>query len=917
MLSLHYETKNSELMDNNGQTPLLDDSQREVVEVSGGYHLVLAPPGCGKTHTLAERICYAHAHGVEYGDMLCLTFTNRASREMLGRIARRISDPSVADLQVGNVHRYCSRFLFESETVSASSSIIDNDDSVSIIADYMHEDEEMVIVDYRRYHVYQEIVAFQHLMYQIEHGQPMEVYLHPEAFTEENRMALKKICQLQKYEFNISSMIDIYHNAESYIDDANAPHLDSSMAKSIRNLALKMYYAREYELYKLENNMLDFDDLLLYAYDAYRRDRAKPSAERTLKYYSWVQVDEVQDLNEMQLAIIDLITTDKDYTVVYLGDEQQAIFSFMGAKMETLMKLRMRCKGHIHHLTKNHRSPSYLLDVFNDYAAKTLNIKRDLLPTTDRKVKATADDLRIIASGTVAQETDDVVRLAATLKEKYPGERTAVIVSSNRDADIISDTMDGYGLRHFKVSGKDLFSTNEMKLLFSHLDVVMNDNNFISWARVLKGMKVFQTNALARRFLRKLKQLLLTPSDIMLYHGSSYILEFLRSYESGPVVVFDTETTGLDVFSDDIIEISAIRVLHGNQVGDPLDLYIRTDKAIPEMLGSKPNPMYAIYHDKESRGELMSHEDALRLFLDFIGDGPIVGHNVSYDYHILDNNMMRYLGDTMTHHPNVCYDTLRLMHLLVPGLNSYRLESLLAAFHLEGTNSHQAIDDTAATVSLLAFCYQKALQKREQQLAFINHPKVVPYGDRLRRNYSELYTATQHNLYTTPVTAEPQLISELKACYRYLLEGGYINNVEKFGYVLDYISGDIIEDACRHRPLYDQLSRYLLDLNTLKEADFCNSDSINETVYVTTVHKAKGLEFRNVIVYEAADGRYPNFFNNSKKQDDEDARKFYVAISRAQERLYIAYATSQTDRYGHEHKRELTPFMSDIMCHFK
>ena len=81
---------------------------------------------------------------------------------------------------------------------------------------------------------------------------------------------------------------------------------------------------------------------------------------------------------------------------MYLGDEQQAIFSFMGAKMETLMELRMRCKGHIHHLTKNHRSPSYLLDVFNDYASKTLNIKTDLLPTTDRKVKATTDDLRII-----------------------------------------------------------------------------------------------------------------------------------------------------------------------------------------------------------------------------------------------------------------------------------------------------------------------------------------------------------------------------------------------------------------------------------------------------------------------------------------------------------------------------------------
>ena len=51
----------------------LDESQKRVVTANGGYHLVLAPPGCGKTHTLAERICYAHERGVDYDDMLCLT----------------------------------------------------------------------------------------------------------------------------------------------------------------------------------------------------------------------------------------------------------------------------------------------------------------------------------------------------------------------------------------------------------------------------------------------------------------------------------------------------------------------------------------------------------------------------------------------------------------------------------------------------------------------------------------------------------------------------------------------------------------------------------------------------------------------------------------------------------------------------
>ena len=64
---------------------LLDESQQKVVDAQHGYHLVLASPGCGKTHILAERIRHARQQGMGYDDMLCLTFTNRAAREMQNR----------------------------------------------------------------------------------------------------------------------------------------------------------------------------------------------------------------------------------------------------------------------------------------------------------------------------------------------------------------------------------------------------------------------------------------------------------------------------------------------------------------------------------------------------------------------------------------------------------------------------------------------------------------------------------------------------------------------------------------------------------------------------------------------------------------------------------------------------------------
>lgn len=895
-------------MEANNYTPSLDKYQVPVVEASQGYHLVLASPGCGKTHILAERIRYARERGVKYEDMLCLTFTNRAAREMTNRI-QKVVGGDFSELMVGNVHRFCSKFLFEQGRIPADSAIIDDEEAVSIIADYRNEDEEGVTRDFNRYKGYQTIIFFQHFIYQLEHQHPWKYYLHSECFTDDDREAVKHICASQKIEYDEQAVVNIYHHAQEYMDEANAPGLDGKTADRIRVLLWKMYYANCYAQYKEENHLFDFEDLLLYTYDIYRSDP-------TCKRYPWIQVDEVQDLNGMQLAIIDLLTAEDNPMVMYLGDEQQAIFSFMGAKVETLTLLKMRCKGNIHHLQRNHRSPKYLLDVFNDYAEKQLKIDRELLPLSDNDTKATSGDLRIIHSSTIEAEHKDITTEALSLYEQNKEERTAVIVSANSDADRISEAMTEAGLTHFKVSGRDLFDTPDVKLLLAHLSVLSNEHNSIAWTRIMKGVHAFPSHALARRFNWKLKQLALSPSDFLLYPESCYTAEFLRAYNEEEIVVFDTETTGLNVFQDDIIEIAAIRIKGGEVVGEPLDLYIETDKPILPMLGDKENPMYAIYHEKMSTGELLSPSDALRRFLAYVGTSPILGHNANYDYNILDNNLQRYCNDTMQAHDIRCFDSLKLIRLLAPSLHSYKLESLLETFQLAGVNSHQAIDDVKATVSLVRLCAEKAREKQAQQEAFICHPKVKPFANVLRSNYGECYREAVNRLYKLSTAHEPALVSELSAAYNAFHSDGLINDIPRLDYILRYLRIDMLTDETVANALASQLSQYVMDINTLKEADFCNSKSIIERIYVTTVHKAKGLEFDNVIIFDAADGRYPNAYNKTKQQDEEDARKFYVAMSRAKRRLFIAYALQMVDRHGRVFNRDLTPLMDSIQKYF-
>lgn len=885
----------------------LDESQRPVVMAQEGHHLVLAPPGCGKTHILASRVRWAHSHGVGFEDMLCLTFTNRAARGMINRIGEVMDGEDLGPLHVGNVHHFCSRFLFEQQVVPADSSIVSDEETISILADYTHDDEERVIRDYQSSRNYQQILFFSHLMDQMHHDHPWSLYLHPEALTEGDREALRYLCNRQKKPFAVEALIEIYPCAENYFDDADAAPRE--VAGKVRTLLKKMYYARRYAEYKADNHILDFEDLLLKTYDAYRADM-----QGRLRRYRWIQVDEVQDLNAMQLAIIDLLTAKERATVLFLGDEQQAIFSFMGAKVERLNEIKLRCKGHIHHLRQNHRAPSYLLGVLNRYAEAQLGIDPELLPLAGNDEQAQPGDLQIIYGATME---DEIRLICEKVQELQTQGTTAVVVSSNADANRVSQSLTDQGLTHFKVSGRDLFDTPDVRLLFAHLSVLSNEHNFIPWARILRGVGVFDTHSLARRFSRKLLQLALTPDDLLRYDGTTYLQEFLKAYDGGEIVVFDTETTGTDVYHDDIIEVSAMRVCQGRVVGEPLDLYIETDRPIPTLLGEKENPMYALYHQKMAAGELLQAEEALARFLAFVGDRPVVGHNVRFDYQILRYNLLRHGGLRLPIPMGRVFDTLKLMRLLDRNLRSYKLESLIDQLGLQGANTHQAIDDVGATVSLVNYCATSGRSRVKAQTDFLAHPRVRPFASKLRAYYGDLYLDAMARCYDLEADADqPALVKELRRAYAYFVEEHKVDEIPQLDDICRYIMMDLLPRQEVVNSLDAQLQRYIVDLSTLKESDFCNSRSIRERIYVTTVHKAKGLEYDNVIIFDAVDGRYPNAYNRDKKQDMEDARKFYVALSRARRRLFVAYSMNTTDRHGVVHPRQLTPFMDEIMAYF-
>lgn len=911
-----------------------DACQREVIEAQGGFHLVLASPGCGKTQILTERIRRAHdVEGVAYADMLCLTFTNRAARGMLERINANIADSSVGDVFVGNVHRFCSKFLFGNGLIAAESSVIDEDDAISILARYMGEDEYSVLGDFKRRREYSVIFHLESMMHQIAMGHPKALRTNTDCINADDVKAMQRICSVRGCAFDAAAMVDIYNNVETYRDLTTADTADYGDYQIIQRLLRKMQLAQQYHQYKKQNNLLDFHDLLLFTYDALNADAAQTEYKR----HTWVQVDEVQDLNQLQLAIIKLLTARAYRTVMFLGDEQQAIFSFMGAKLDTLTALKQQSACQLHHLSVNHRSPKYLLDIFNTFAAEELHIDPALLPDAGLQLQAPllGNELALLYSETYEQEVRDCVQFVDRLRTMFPESTTALIVNANRDAEDISGELTRRGIGHFKVSGSDLFSSPELKLLFAHLAVLNNEFNFLAWARLVKGGGVYETNASARNFVRALFDRAILPSDLLRSAAdeaegqnaaSTYLQRFVRSYEEQTIVVFDTETTGLNVFEDDILQIAAVKMRNGVVVpGSEFCVYVETDREIPAMLGDIVNPII----EERKHHTLLSHHAALRMFMEYADGCRLLGHNADYDWHILDHNLRRYAPEYDLHESHADYlDSLRLVRLLHPELREHKLKSLLTVLGLEGTNSHLADDDVNATRSVVVHCYKQAKERVEGQRTFLSDARVRQRVDILRRNYGEIYRAAIARLYvrkTYPVGNEAMgrkeenvaLVAELQRFYDALLADNMIQPISGLRYVTAYLSKDMI-DSTAEPSLYEQLSNHAMEISTLKEADLCGSSSIDERIFVTTIHKAKGLEFDNVIIFDAVDGRMPNFYSrNNPRLLAEDARKFYVALSRARSRLYISQCIRRYDYRNMPHDVFTTPFMRHIAKYFQ
>jgi DNA helicase II / ATP-dependent DNA helicase PcrA len=174
-----------------------------------------------------------------------------------------------------------------------------------------------------------------------------------------------------------------------------------------------------------------------------------------------------------------------------------------------------------------------------------------------------------------------------------------------------------------------------------------------------------------------------------------YISKFEEQMTNGRIIVFDTETTGLDTSNDDIIQLAAIELING-KIGQSFECFFATDKPL--------SPTQTIHNisNEQLKSKSIDKKGGLGQFIDFVGKDALLAHNIQFDYSIINSNLLRTGLDSIDRKKTPLFCTLSLSRQMIK-LPSYKLGRILKSLNIPGENSHDALDDVKATVNLAIY----------------------------------------------------------------------------------------------------------------------------------------------------------------------------------------------------------------------
>ena len=408
----------------------LNREQQQAVQHTEGPLLILAGAGSGKTKVLTVRIAYLLAQGVNPYEILAITFTNKAAKEMKSRVEGLVGD--VANrIWLSTFHSFCAKFLrFELDNFlgyNSNFTIYDTSDSQAVI-----------------------------------------------------KAALKALNLDDKY-YPVGAMIGAISDAKNKLLFA------SDFRKQARDF-YQQKVADVYEYYERElrkNNALDFDDLLLVAVKLLQSNEAV--LDKYSKRFRYVMIDEYQDTNHAQYLLAKLLASHwKNIAVV--GDADQSIYAWRGADIQNILDFEKdypNCTSI--KLEQNYRSTKIILDAANAVIENNEGRPKKNL-WTDKTEGAK------IQHFTAQSEHEEAAFIGDTIAKKHdihgvPYGDMAILYRTNAQSRVLEEALIKRALPYTMVGGTKFYDRKEIKDVLAYLRVLYNPFDDLSLLRIINVPK--------------------------------------------------------------------------------------------------------------------------------------------------------------------------------------------------------------------------------------------------------------------------------------------------------------------------------------------------------------------------------------------------------------------------------------------
>lgn len=837
--------------------------QQQVINELNQNILLSAGAGTGKTNVLSYRVAnILNKNRANADEILCLTFTNKACRELKNRITSQLDFETANKITIRTIHGFAYQVITttakKAQTIFKEFVIFDDEDQKTLIRQTITNFPKARALD------------IQYIVNCIEQLKQERALKH--IYTEDIE----------------ADYTTIYHQHLKFNKTFNQQQSDN-LTKFFQFDGLNIII--NYELALQQMHGLDYKDLIANAYRLFQDENICSSWR---KRYKCIMIDEMQDTSSFEYTMLEKLFPANN--IMLCGDEFQTIYEWRGSNPQKILTaFTEKYNPLIINFNENYRSTKLLLEMAYNTLIN-LFCKETILHSYAKNLLSKSSELghkiELKQANSLANEAQwifqNIVNLLPLVKTPT---QIAILVRQNNYlqnltlhlnylANIYNQKNQEEPIHFIQIDNIRFFKRQEIKDVLSIMKYLINPNDYLSLQRIL-------INLIPNIGIRTIKQISsaeylqngLRLSDFINanFQNPNYepFSDLISAYLSKDIIVFDIEGTGTDIFADNIIQLSAIKIRKGKKIAE-FNRYLKSDKPV----GDSEKVHHISDEYLQTHGE--NPKLVLQEFCQFIQDAIITGHNIrGYDMDILNQNLLKHNLKPVDF-SNINFDTLDLVRRFYPNLPNHKLEFLSNHFQFETKSNHNSLDDVFATWELLhKLLEDKIIPTAKKRSELINKQKNKFIH--VAQIFQKLHNILNDNL---------------------LLENLITQIVKEFDLVNIYKANATQDGAVRLENIRNLFRLAKAELNShrgtngikelLQYASLSNTDldaltSSHPKIPIITIHQAKGLEFDYEFLAGMNDDIFPSYFSTRNGSiTEEEKRLFYVAITRAKKALFLS-----------------------------